>query len=90
VTSWEPEFATWTTHALDEAQSPAAREPVMGWLTYLHTDTLPEPLPCGSTATPFANGILIQAAPTFPEVNEQTILRLRRHLQQHAALRPIP
>lgn len=88
VQAWNPEWATWTTHGWREAQAAAPREPVVGWLTYLHGSAL-QHTP-HAALRPVDGGVLIQATPEFNDADEVAILAVREDLVQSAALHPIP
>lgn len=88
VDAWEPEWATWTTHGIREAQAAAPREPVIGWFTYLRGVPVPET--SVSVVRPLGHGVLIRSAPEFSAVDESTVLALRQQLDGQRALQPIP
>jgi len=88
VSAWEPEQATWTTYAWHTAQSPAPREPVVGWLTYLGGARLDEAV--GWASWRLAGGLVVQAAPSFQSTDEAAVIAFRQQLQRLGALRPMP
>lgn len=88
VESWEPHWATWSTHEWREAQSPARREPVIGWKTYLANWGI-ESLSFG-VGKPLADGVLIESASQFSEVDGSFVVSARRKLNHMSLLHPIP
>lgn len=87
VEAWEPDWATWTTHALRNAQGAAAREPVAGWMTYLKAP-VPVALP-GATSRPLLGGTVITIGQDVNGAGDQAVLDIRGRLAQIGALRPI-
>lgn len=87
VEAWEPNWATWTTHALRNAQGAAPREPVVGWMTYLET-AVSEDLP-RATSRPLLGGTVITIGQDVSGAGEQAVLDVRGRLTTIGALRPI-
>jgi hypothetical protein len=88
INAWNPTWATWTTHVLRDAQYPAPREPVIGWLTYLSGDK--PAVVDDRLAHHYADGTIIKAAAEFGETQVSTVLAVRRSLQEARALQAIP
>lgn len=88
IEAWEPAWATWTTSRLREAQMPAPKEPVVGWLTYL-ADVHPDAVQVAD-CEPADGGAFIRAAQTFGDVDEAAVRTIRQNLQRASLLRPIP
>ena len=87
VESWEPNWATWTTHAWRSAQKVASREPVVGWMTYLSTSSTVE---CaGITSRALLGGTVYAIGQSVNDVGERSVLELRGCLASTGALGPI-
>lgn len=88
VQAWEPEWATWTTHEWREAQSPAPRQPVIGWFTYLAAP-VSVALP-GTVSRPVPGGTIITIGQDMSHVAEAVVLDARARLSQVGALHRSP
>lgn len=87
VESWEPDWATWTTHALRSAQGAAPREPVVGWMTYLSTSLTADS--SGATSRPLLDGTVVTIGHDVSTAGEQAVLAVRGRLAAIGALHPI-
>jgi hypothetical protein len=90
VESWEPNWATWASHPLQEVQDAPARTPVVGWLTYLSQARLAPDSAHTIGAEPLHGGWLVRAADDVDGVSGDVVLALRRSLQTAGALSPTP
>lgn len=86
VEEWEPDWATWTSHALRNAQGAAPREPVVGWMTYL-ADPAVADLPGGSS---LLSGSAISVGRDVTDAEERAVKEMRARLANVGALKPIP
>lgn len=90
VESWDPDWATWCTDSLREAQDAPARTPVVGWMTYLSDSRLTSQWAATLGAVPLHEGWLVPAGDNALSVNEETVVKLRRTLEAAGALTPMP
>ena len=88
VEAWDPQWASWYTLPLLDAQAPGPHEPVVGWLTHLSEPCPPGPLPGGATCRPWAGGSLLALADRAQDVTDGAVVAVRRHLVDHGAIRP--
>lgn len=88
VGAWEPDWATWTTSSLKVAQSPAPREPVVGWLTYFR-EQIGAPS-SAATVEDLRGGKLVVATADYELVDVPMVLDIRRGLAASRVIRPIP
>ncbi|WP_436500388.1 Imm52 family immunity protein [Actinokineospora sp. HUAS TT18] len=88
VSAWEPDWATWTSWPLREAQTTAPREPVAGWLTYLGPSRAAA-LNGRTPATPLGEGVLLSLGGPAASANPAAAVALRRGLPPKA-LGPTP
>lgn len=67
VEAWEPDWATWSTSRLRDAQPVEPREPVVGWYTYLRGDVAPRSPPEWSSRSGAASSsaLLRSSAPSM-------------------------
>ncbi len=88
IAAWEPDWATWTSPALRDAQRVVPREPVVGWMSYL---TIPGgvDLP-GVTSRSVLGGTVLRIGQDVSSAQEAVVLDVRRRLAKVGALRPIP
>lgn len=88
VESWQPAWATWTSHRLRRAQGSQPGEVVAGWATYVadRSGVRADLLPAGVTAEPSGGGVLITAEGDADVVPEMTVSAVRGALGR--ALRP--
>jgi len=79
VTAWEPEWATFTSHSLREAQQLAPGAPVLGWATYLASrDGVSEPqVPSGVSSEPLGAGVLVRVGQDPMQLSEPVLLAAR-------------
>lgn len=87
VSIWRPEWATWTTHEWRDIQSPAPREPIVGWLTYIR-GSCAQDVPSLDTKE-LHEGVLIRSADSFAGVSQQRLIDVRESLRKSSQLRPI-
>ncbi len=88
VEAWIPDWATWTSPSLRNVQDVAAREPVLGWMTYLASPVTVELPNVGRR--PLLNGTVIEVSSQVSELSEATVLATRSSLAKAGALVPIP
>ncbi len=88
VEAWEPDWATWTSDALRNAQGAAPREPVVGWMTYLTTPVGTD-LPSVPSRS-LRSGTVIRIGQDVNSAREAAVLDVRASLAKIGALRPIP
>lgn len=88
VDAWEPDWATWTSHTLRDAQGAPLREPVVGWMTYL-TPPVSADLP-GARTRPLRRGSAITIGQDVNGAGEEVVLDVRARLGHIGALHPIP
>ena len=88
IEAWEPDWATWTSHALRSAQDAAPREPVVGWITYLCASALKNSV--GIAARPLLRGVVIRVGEDVTGAEEKKVLAMRARLSKAGVLRPIP
>lgn len=88
IEAWEPDWATWTSHALRDVQGAAPREPVVGWMTYLTTPVSTD-LP-GVTSRSLPGGTAIRIGQDASSAEEAAVLDARTQLAKISALSPIP
>lgn len=79
IASWEPEWATWTSHALREVQQPEPGAPVLGWATYLSSGRAVAEvgLPQGVEVEPIGAGVLLTVGRSPAEVPTSLLLATR-------------
>jgi len=89
VTSWQPEWATWTSHRLRKAQGAQPGEVVVGWSTYVadRIGVRADRLPANVTAEPLGIGVLLTAEGDADVVSESAVSDVRGALGR--ALRPV-
>ncbi|UOE27530.1 immunity 52 family protein [Agromyces soli] len=87
VEAWAPSWATWATHELHVAQSPAPREPAIGWLTYLQRASDAPALGFGERV---GEGVLFASANSIADVDAADVVELRARLRALGMLAPIP
>lgn len=88
VRSWEPDWATWTSDALRDAQQAEPRQPVLGLLTYLSESRLVPSLEMPETTVErVGSGHLITLEPAERDVSSR-LSGLREALSRTGALRP--
>lgn len=88
VETWEPSWATWTSHALRNAQGAPPREPVLGWLTYVAAPITLE-LP-GVTMRALHGGTAIRIGSDVAGTGEGSVVAARSQLVRAGVLHPIP
>ena len=79
VQAWEPDWATWTTHAMRELQQASARHPVLGLLTYFGPRRMLPQLGPDVVAEPLGGGQMLVVDPTADDLPSR-LLRLREAL----------
>lgn len=83
VDSWDPEWATWASFSMREAQA-SGSEPIIGWLTYLgprySAGALAEDLPSGASLTSHSPGVVIKIGESALEVSDEQVLEVRERL----------
>ena len=80
VEVWQPQWATFTSHALREQQNAEANRPVAGWQTFVATSTKPG-VPSGVHVEDVSNGILLTAGPDPLHVSESQISAAAKYLE---------
>jgi hypothetical protein len=87
VSSMAPDWATWCSDELRDAQPMRPREPVIGWLTYLSSERVKAG--DGDTyAQAFFGGVLLKAAETYHAADVRAVEAVRAGLR--GSLGPIP
>lgn len=87
IEAWEPAWATWTSHSLRGAQDSEAREPVVGWMTYMAAPVRAD-VP-DVTSRSLLGGRAFRIGNDVTDAGEPTVLEVRHRLKEAAALRPI-
>jgi len=77
VESFEPDWATFTTHNLRTAQGARPGELTVGWLTYVRRPIADVTM---AEATPLRNGTLLRLGPVPAQVTGEDASALRREL----------
>ncbi len=88
IRAWEPHWATWRTYEWAVAQSPAPREPVVGWLTYLSTPV--SLVAADASARAFEGGTVLTLGSDIEAVSDAMVINARTELVKQKALTPIP
>jgi hypothetical protein len=88
VEAWMPDWATWTSPSLRNVQGAAAREPVIGWMTYLASPLTVE-LPNVERRS-LLNGTVIEVSSQVSGLSEAAVLATRSSLTKAGALVPAP
>lgn len=83
VAAWEPDWATWVSWPLREAQAPGPREPVVGWRTYLGP-TRAAAVGRGVPTRPLGPGLLIALDGPAATADPASAASLRRALPARA------
>ena len=87
VDAWEPSWATWSSYELHDLQEPAARQPVVGVLTYLTEvgDSL-DSVAHLPDVEPYRDGVFLGFDDAEGPASE--VLELKQNLLSVGALRP--
>jgi hypothetical protein len=80
VECWGPDWATWSSHQWREEQGRPARQPVLGWVTYLRGMDGPRALPPGVSLEPFGDGALVTSGDDIADVTGAKLAALRESL----------
>lgn len=87
VTSWEPHWATLTSHEWRRAQQAADTTPVVGWLTYLPNFSTSQLLPPSARSERLsARGILVSASDECDEQLGDKVAKVAIALAEGGAL----
>jgi hypothetical protein len=90
VEAWEPDWATWTSHSLRDAQKGELRVPVIGWMTYLSGSRLNAVGAAKVGAGALNDGWLIRTTDDVSSIDVNKVLDTQRHLSKIGALMPTP
>ncbi len=80
---WDPDWLTWTSHALRNKQHAGPREPVMGWATYIAAAESPA---VRADVQKSRHGITIWTGRDVESATEATVERVRAQLAQDGVL----
>ena len=86
VAAWKPSWATWTNHRLRNAQQPKPGQVVVGWATYVPSQS-PFPggnLPPGVAVETLGTGVLITIRDDPVSVPESSALAVRDFLTRNS------
>lgn len=90
VESWQPDWATWVTRSVRNAQDRTAKDPAIGWFTYLHSGRpMPSTLPEPARVSSLSEDTLIQLGDDFGAVTPELALAVRAALDRAGALTPM-
>jgi hypothetical protein len=81
VESWDPSWATLSSHSWRDQQGWGPGRPVAGWLTWVLDRRAPRPLPAGSLVERVAGGCLLTAGATPDDQARDRAVALAPHLR---------
>lgn len=90
VDIWDPNWATWSNHTVREAQNSAARQPIVGWITYLDGSRHIPDLSDLAEVSAYKSGSLIEVEDLQDTDSLKQILEIRRRLTEQGGLQPTP
>jgi len=86
IESWSPEWATWITPSVRDAQDDRTKAPVVGWWTYLDgAPSAPQTLPAGVRVERTKRGTLIMLADRADAVSAGAAVKLRDEFREAGA-----
>ncbi|MBB5791070.1 hypothetical protein HD601_005645 [Jiangella mangrovi] len=90
TTSWAPDWATWSSSTLREAQGAPPRSPVLGWITFLSDRRRVDPDLSGVGVEKTHGGSLVTLPADVGASGASAMISIRKQVERSADLTPTP